>query len=261
MEYIQESKVFDHLIKNHILKVSDEITTDFLLRIMTDFSAFGEKSFELLVPEKTFEKLFENLDLTDGKRIDLTLSFIGSICSQSKKALSTLSEQDLSKYVQFITSSDPELMLSFLHSFSLIFESNIHSTSELKEFYDKIESKLEKLTDKKMVAIVMDIVMKPFPDIRSGGFHLFKSLCTQTWAIKEFLKYPNLIKYLLDRTTETFKETKEWKFTVIDQIVKTVKHEKELIDVKELQSLKAYLLRGPFWVDAESIVEVESEVQ
>lgn len=228
---------------------------------MTDFASIGESSFELLVPEKTFEKLFENLDLTDGKRIDLTLSLLGNLCANSKKALLKLIDQDLGKYIQFLSSSDPELVISFLHSFSLIFESKIHSRDLLKEFYDLIEEKLEKLTGKKMVAIGMDLVLKPFPDIRSAGFHLLKGLCCQTWGIKEFLKYPNFVKYLLDRSTETFKETKEWKFTVVDQIIKTSKDEKDLIDAKDLKDLKAFLIRGPFWVDSESVVEVETEIQ
>jgi 26S proteasome non-ATPase regulatory subunit 5 len=76
--------------------------------------------------------------------------------------------------------------------------------------------------------------------------------------VKLFLNYPGFLKYLQDRNTETIKECKEWKFTIIERILKTNQQEKQL-DTKDVSKLKSFLLEGPFSVNMESKAIIKDE--
>lgn len=71
------------------------------------------------------------------------------------------------------------------------------------------------------VPYLMEILRQPFEEIRSAVFVLLRAVAAQNneWGMRALLSYGGLFEFLMDRTTEPTKETREWKFAIADAVV------------------------------------------
>lgn len=68
---------------------------------------------------------------------------------------------------------------------------------------------------------LMNALKQPFEELRTSVFHVMRSVAAQNspWGIRALLSYGGFFEFLMDRTTEPTKETREWKFAVLDAVL------------------------------------------
>lgn len=78
------------------------------------------------------------------------------------------------------------------------------------------------------VLYLMEILRQPFEEIRGAVFVLLRAVAAQNsdWGMRALLSYGGFFEFLVNRTTEPTKETREWKFAVADAVVASPFHTK-----------------------------------
>ena len=76
-------------------------------------------------------------------------------------------------------------------------------------------------TQESTMIFLMNTLKQPFEELRTSVFHVLRSVAAQNspWGIRVLLSYGGFFEFLLDRTTEPTKETREWKFAVLDAVL------------------------------------------
>eukprot|EP01080_Neovahlkampfia_damariscottae_P002777 gene2777-4185_t len=231
IQYLESKRVVEDLIQKHFIesKDSDDLIISFLLRFISEIASKG--TISILIPDKIFDKLLENLDSKDNRIKELSITVIGNLCSNSKDVLKLTSNSNLfQEYLYFINSSEVELRYSFYHSLAFIFESKVNSSESLLNFYENISQQILKFSGKSIIKHMMEMTEKPFVDHRTAAFHLIRSFCFHNWGVELLSKYPGFLKYLMDRNTEIDKDCKEWKFTIVERIMESYSKDKKILD-------------------------------
>lgn len=68
---------------------------------------------------------------------------------------------------------------------------------------------------------LINALRQPFEELRTAIFSLLRAVAVQNneWGMRTLQSYGGLFEFLMDRTTEPTKETREWKFAIVDAIV------------------------------------------
>lgn len=68
---------------------------------------------------------------------------------------------------------------------------------------------------------LMELLRQPFEELRMAVFAVLRAVAAQNneWGIRALLSYGGFFEFLLDRTTEPTKETREWKFAILDAVM------------------------------------------
>ncbi|KAF4042142.1 Proteasome non-ATPase 26S subunit [Phytophthora infestans] len=108
------------------------------------------------------------------------------------------------------------------------------------------------------IVLLMNALKQPFEELRTSVFHVLRSVAAQNsaWGMRALLSYGGFFEFLMDRTTEPTKETREWKFAVLDAALASPFH--SLLDASLLEKLQASLRRGPY-AGAAAPAEMELE--
>ncbi|GMF14969.1 unnamed protein product [Phytophthora lilii] len=71
------------------------------------------------------------------------------------------------------------------------------------------------------MVLLMTALKQPFEELRTAVFHVLRSVAAQNnpWGMRTLLSYGGFFEFLMDRTTELTKETREWKFAVLDAVL------------------------------------------
>ncbi|RLN91507.1 hypothetical protein BBJ28_00019919 [Nothophytophthora sp. Chile5] len=71
------------------------------------------------------------------------------------------------------------------------------------------------------LVFLMDALKQPFEELRTSVFHVLRSVAAQNneWGMRALLSYGGFFEFLMDRSTEPTKETREWKFAVLDAVL------------------------------------------
>lgn len=96
------------------------------------------------------------------------------------------------------------------------------------------------------IALLMEMLRQPWEEIRTAVYTLFRAVGAQNndWGMRGFLSYGGFFEFLMDRTTEPTKETREWKFAVVDAIVSSPYLTK--LDTLVISQLQQHVLKGPY---------------
>ncbi|EGZ23726.1 hypothetical protein PHYSODRAFT_541366 [Phytophthora sojae] len=105
---------------------------------------------------------------------------------------------------------------------------------------------------------LMNALKQPFEELRTSVFHVMRSVAAQNspWGIRALLSYGGFFEFLMDRTTEPTKETREWKFAVLDAVLASPFQSQ--LEASLLEKLQASLRRGPY-AGAAAPAEMELE--
>lgn len=68
---------------------------------------------------------------------------------------------------------------------------------------------------------LMDLLKQPFEELRIAVFSVLRAVAAQNndWGVRALLSYGGFFEFLLDRNTEPTKETREWKFAILDAVL------------------------------------------
>ncbi|ETI49598.1 hypothetical protein F441_06599 [Phytophthora nicotianae CJ01A1] len=108
------------------------------------------------------------------------------------------------------------------------------------------------------MVLLMNALKQPFEELRTSVFHVLRSVAAQNnpWGMRALLSYGGFFEFLMDRTTEPTKETREWKFAVLDAVLASPFQ--PLLDASLREKLQASLRRGPY-AGAAAPAEMELE--
>lgn len=216
---------------------------------------------EVCSSNKTFvNSVFEGLssrDLTQKSISVQTVGFIGESV-EGKMALDKLGNTMIHgvKLIGTMVREAPsELRIKALDTVCSITKLQIaEQTDELQ----KLTEKWFNLLSNNSFETLMSLVRQPFTDLRCSAHCVLQSLALQPWGQTLMNNYPGFTEFLLDRSTEKTKETKESKFTVI----RTIAESPTAVDVfgqPYIVQVKAMALQGPFFVQTQSEVAFEGE--
>ncbi|KAM4661999.1 26S proteasome non-ATPase regulatory subunit 5 [Discoglossus pictus] len=100
------------------------------------------------------------------------------------------------------------------------------------------------------------IVSQPFPELHCGTLKIFTAIANQPWAQKLMIESPGFIEYVVDRTVDPDKDSKDAKFELVKALVNS-KTIAEVFGNQHYLRLRAYLREGPYYIKAISTVAVE----
>uniref|UniRef100_A0A2D4I1H9 26S proteasome non-ATPase regulatory subunit 5 n=1 Tax=Micrurus lemniscatus lemniscatus TaxID=129467 RepID=A0A2D4I1H9_MICLE len=100
------------------------------------------------------------------------------------------------------------------------------------------------------------ISTQPFPDLHCGALRVFTAIANQPWAQQEMLASPGFMEYMVDRSVEPDKASKEAKYELVKALVNS-KTAAEIFGNQHYLRLRAYMLEGPYYVKAISTTAVE----
>ncbi|DBA03453.1 TPA: hypothetical protein N0F65_002861 [Lagenidium giganteum] len=111
---------------------------------------------------------------------------------------------------------------------------------------------------KSTVDYLMECLKQPFEELRTGVYSVLQAVAAQNndWGIRALMSYGGFFEFLLDRSTEPNKETREWKFAVVDATLASPFQEK--LDEVTLSKLRAHLARGPYVGNAPPEMDMEA---
>ncbi|KAL7980960.1 hypothetical protein Chor_002114 [Crotalus horridus] len=100
------------------------------------------------------------------------------------------------------------------------------------------------------------ISTQPFPDLHCGALGVFTAIANQPWAQQEMLASPGFVEYIVDRSVEPDKASKEAKYELVKALVNS-KTAPDILGNQHYLRLKAYMREGPYYVKAVSTTAVE----
>ncbi|XP_067165187.1 26S proteasome non-ATPase regulatory subunit 5 isoform X2 [Apteryx mantelli] len=100
------------------------------------------------------------------------------------------------------------------------------------------------------------ISTQPFPDLHCGALRVFTAIANQPWAQKLMLDSPGFVEYIVDRSVEPDKASKDAKYELVKALVNS-KTIAEIFGNQYYLRLRAYLHEGPYYVKAVSTTAVE----
>ncbi|KAM3911402.1 26S proteasome non-ATPase regulatory subunit 5 [Leptodactylus fuscus] len=100
------------------------------------------------------------------------------------------------------------------------------------------------------------IASQPFPDLHCGALKVFTAVANQPWAQRMMIDSPGFVEYIVDRTVDQDKDSKDAKFELVKALV-SAKTTAEVFGNQHYLRLCAYHREGPYYVKAVSTVAVE----
>ncbi|XP_068105186.1 26S proteasome non-ATPase regulatory subunit 5 [Hyperolius riggenbachi] len=100
------------------------------------------------------------------------------------------------------------------------------------------------------------IATQPFPELHCAALKVFTAIANQPWAQKLMIESPGFIEYIVDRTVDPDKDSKDCKFELVKALVNSGTIA-EVFGNQHYLRLRAYLREGPYYIQATSAVAVE----
>uniref|UniRef100_A0A8C5MHE8 26S proteasome non-ATPase regulatory subunit 5 n=1 Tax=Leptobrachium leishanense TaxID=445787 RepID=A0A8C5MHE8_9ANUR len=106
------------------------------------------------------------------------------------------------------------------------------------------------------IDLFRSIVTQPFPDLHCAALKVFTAIANQPWAQRLMISSPGFVEYVVDRTVDPDKESKDAKFELVKELVNSPTIA-EIFGNQHYLRLRGYLRDGPYYVRAISAVAVE----
>lgn len=148
---------------------------------------------------------------------------------------------------QFVMQSKSELRVHSLKALSLIMSCDEGSHDDVSR---SLSCQWYLLAVPNFVAVVMVIAKQPFPDLRCASLNFLLTISRWRWGQKEIGACPGFMEYLLDRSTERDKISKELKYSIIRTLAASP-HCCDVLGNPIYIKLQQYMREGPFFVVTE----------
>lgn len=110
---------------------------------------------------------------------------------------------------------------------------------------------------KKPTSLILELCARPFRETRMAALNVVRVMTTHIWGQKLLAAEKNFLKLLLDRSFAIDKDDKEAKYLIVRQLV--ISPFLQLaFDKSQISAIKKYYKEGPFYVEIENAVSMES---
>lgn len=100
------------------------------------------------------------------------------------------------------------------------------------------------------------ISTQPFPDLHCSALRVFTAIANQPWAQQMMIASPGFVEYIVDRSVEPDKVSKEAKYELVKALANT-KTIAQIFGNQHYLRLREYLREGPYYVKAVSTMATE----
>eukprot|EP00005_Dracoamoeba_jomungandri_P011066 CAMPEP_0174264950 /NCGR_PEP_ID=MMETSP0439-20130205/24613_1 /TAXON_ID=0 /ORGANISM="Stereomyxa ramosa, Strain Chinc5" /LENGTH=464 /DNA_ID=CAMNT_0015351127 /DNA_START=44 /DNA_END=1438 /DNA_ORIENTATION=- len=258
-KYLDSKGVIHEL--SSLLSSQDQLTASFIrtpiLSLLIDVCGSADDETTELLFKYPFLDAIKNILENDSSCTEAAVTSIGVIGKGEAGLTLLLQDKDLlMSWLHFYAHNDPDLKLSFFHSYAVLLGCKNQELTEA--VFNLLEQK--KIHSRAHIEHLLWITEQPFPEIRYSVYHVLKSLCSCTWGLQKLFSYPGFFEWLTDRSTDEEKRGIEWKYSIIEAVVKRGKENCEgIIPSYQYEALVQYLKNGVFYAKAESTVKMSSK--
>ncbi|XP_073761922.1 26S proteasome non-ATPase regulatory subunit 5 isoform X2 [Callorhinus ursinus] len=204
------------------------------------------------------EKVFEMTESQDPTMIGVAVDTIGILGSnvEGKQVLQktgTRFERLLTKIGYQAKNASTELKIRCLDSISSIFY--ILPEQQTDDLLRMTESWFSSLS-RDPLELFRGISNQPFPELHCAALKVFTAIANQPWAQKLMFNSPGFVEYVMDRSVEHDKASKDAKY----ELVKALANSKTIAEIfgnPNYLRLRTYLSEGPYYVKPISTTAVE----
>ncbi|CAH0725180.1 unnamed protein product, partial [Brenthis ino] len=210
------------------------------------------------------ESLFDAMSSDDTTILPValdTLGFIGTTI-EGKMCLMALGSkytQNVEKLCLLIKNSPTEIKVRALYCMASLIGINKDPNSKV----EPIDQRVTLMTREWFrtlsqqpgpMDVLFNICKNPFPDIQLAGLTLLDAVCQHQWGEEMVSRVAGFIEYLLDRSVDFTKESKEAKYDIIKQLSQSAAFDENIIS-----RLQKYVEQGPFYTEIVTQVAMEGE--
>ncbi|CAI5732922.1 unnamed protein product [Peronospora destructor] len=257
---------------------SDPFVGDNAIRLVGEISATAAKmnietwSWSDTTLSKAFLETVESkMRSTDSLQQIAAMDALAAFGSSSDKELDFLLQHRsiCQMWLQFGSSTKMPVKANCFHSIGRVLGAHTRLTKQPDQVPEEnagVWSMTERLfnslgaecAQESTMILLMNTLKQPFEELRTSVFHVLRSAAAQnnSWGIRVLLSYGGFFEFLLDRTTEPTKETRVWKFAVLDAVLASPFQSQ--LDPCLVEKLQVSMRRGPY---AGATVAVEMELE
>ncbi|MXQ88501.1 hypothetical protein E5288_WYG006746 [Bos mutus] len=202
------------------------------------------------------EKVFEMTESQDPTMIGVAVDTIGILGSnvEGKQVLQktgTRFERLLMKIGYQAKNASTELKIRCLDALSSLF----YLPQQTDDLLRMTESWFSSLS-RDPLELFRGISNQPFPELHCAALKVFTAIANQPWAQKLMFNSPGFVEYVMDRSVEHDKASKDAKY----ELVKALANSKTIAEIfgnPNYLRLRTYLSEGPYYVKPISTTAVE----
>ncbi|CAH0393967.1 unnamed protein product [Bemisia tabaci] len=204
------------------------------------------------------DKIFEAVDSPDRDTVCKALETVSYIATttRGKQLLSTYDNKmtiTIEQIGSYLKGMPMEYKVTAMNALANMFKLDITDLTD--DLLSITKSWFYKLGEDPMQNI-MSICRQPFVETRCAGLLVLKSLAILPWGLEEFVRYPGLLEFLLDRSSDTTMQCKDAKYQVIKQIIEAPKA-KEILPGPMYVRMREYVRQGLVHVPVQMEVAVD----
>lgn len=204
------------------------------------------------------EKVFEMTESQDPTMIGVAVDTIGILGSnvEGKQVLQktgTRFERLLMKIGYQAKNATTELKIRCLDALSSLFY--LPPEQQTDDLLRMAESWFSSLS-RDPLELFRGISNQPFPELHCAALKVFTAIANQPWAQKLMFNSPGFVEYVMDRSVEHDKASKDAKY----ELVKALANSKTIAEIfgnPNYLRLRTYLSEGPYYVKPISTTAVE----
>lgn len=244
---LESRDVPNKLIK--ILEQSDPLIVPHSLKF---FYRINPADLETKYP-RVLDKICDYCQSDDRQLLDYAVDIIAAIGRSGLTGRRVLAnhpgfeEKCLTKLGLSIVSSDSLIKSRTLRCIADLIESHDDDSSEesadmSRSFYFAILPGEHKMTNQ-----LLALCKVPFMEIRINAMIVVSLMAVHLWGQRELAEHPNFLNWVLDRSTEKCKESKEAKFEILKALVKS-RTTVRVFKGEDYMKMRADFKNGPFHV-------------
>nr|KAF6486786.1 proteasome 26S subunit, non-ATPase 5 [Rousettus aegyptiacus] len=204
------------------------------------------------------EKVFEMTESQDPTMIGVAVDTLGILGSnvEGKQVLhktGTRFEHLLMRIGYQAKNASTELKIRCLDAISsLLYLPPEQQTDDLLRMTDSWFSSLSR----DPLELFRGISNQPFPELHCAALKVFTAIANQPWAQKLMFNSPGFVEYIMDRSVEHDKASKDAKYELVKALANS-KTVAEIFGNPNYLRLRTYLSEGPYYVKPVSTTAVE----
>ncbi|XP_064420395.1 26S proteasome non-ATPase regulatory subunit 5 [Latimeria chalumnae] len=260
-QYLAQQGIIDKISNMMIGADSDPFSSFYLPGLVKFFGNLAVVDSPQYICEQYpafVEKVFEMAEGQDQTMIGVALDTLGVLGSniEGKQVLQKTGGkfQSVLKKMGHVAKSAPtDLRLRSLDAIASIL--SLLPDQQTEDLLGMTESWFNSLSSKPM-ELFQSISTQPFPELHCSALKVFIAIASQTWGQKLMINTPGFVEYVVDRSVDPDKDSKDAKF----ELVKTLVNSKTIAEVfgnQHYLRLRSYLREGPYYIKAVSTVAVE----
>ncbi|MGH0165445.1 UNVERIFIED_CONTAM: hypothetical protein FKN15_049073 [Acipenser sinensis] len=250
-QYLAQQGIIDKISNMIIVAESDPLSGLYLPGLV---KFFGNLAVVTVHSRSVFEMAEGQDPIMTGVALD-TLGILGSNV-EGKQVLQKTGEkfQNLLKRMsQLARNATTELRVRCLEANALLL--TLPAEQQTEDLLGMTESWFNSFSNQPL-ELFKNISCQPFPELHCSALKVFTAIASQAWGQKMMIDTPGFVEYIVDRSAQPDKESKDARYEIVNTLVNS-KSTAGIFGNQQYLRLRTYLREGPYYVKAVSSVAVE----